>query len=117
MILKKKKATKRKSGGGRGELNWVNPPNPWVMSWDMDNPIKKNEENHEAFFFKKSMLSNEIEKENKSIKKKPVYAHKTYDPNHLIRNIKPVKTMKLKSQKNQMSNDEIKKTLNHKKKL
>jgi hypothetical protein len=63
------------------------------------------------------MLSNEIEKENKSIKKKPVYAHKTYDPNHLIRNIKPVKTMKLKSQKNQMSNDEIKKTLNHKKKL
>jgi hypothetical protein len=62
------------------------------------------------------MLSNEIEKENKSIKKKkPVYAHKTYDPNHLIRNIKPVKTMKLKSQKNQMSNDEIKKTLNHKK--
>ena len=45
------------------------------------------------------MLSNEIEKENKSIKKKPVYAHKTYDPNHLIRNIKSVKTMKLNSQK------------------
>jgi len=46
-----------------------------------------------------------------------VYAHKTYDPNHLIRNIKPVKTMKLNSQKNQMSNDEIKKKLNHKKEL
>jgi len=65
----------------------------------MNNPIKKKmKKTMKLFLKKKSTLSNEIEKENKSIKKKKtVYAHKTYDPNHLIRNIKPVKTMKLKS--------------------
>jgi hypothetical protein len=60
--------------------------------------LKENKENHEAyFFFKKSTSSNEIEKENKSIKKmEPALAHKTGDSIHLIRNIKPGKIMKPK---------------------
>jgi hypothetical protein len=51
-------------------------------------------------FFKKSIWSNEIEKENKSKKKKnrrePVLAQETRDLSHLIRSIKLGKTMKPK---------------------
>ena len=49
----KKKQLKGKVGGG-GELNWVNPPNPWVMSWDMDNPIKKKMKKTMKLFLKKN---------------------------------------------------------------
>ena len=47
----KKKQLKGKVGG---ELNWVNPPNPWVMSWVMDNPIKKKMKKTMKLFKKKN---------------------------------------------------------------